>query len=547
MWFGTYGGGVSRYDGKEFINFTTKDGLAHNYIWGAINSTSHGAPWFGTLAGASKYDGGKFVHLTIKDGLVSDNVKSIHHDFDGFIWFGTEGGGISRYDGREFTNFTVDDGLANNAVTAIHQSPNGVLWFGTFGSGVMLYDNNSWSSIDNRDGLAGNTVSSIYQGVDDFLWFGTREGGITRYRSNLVSPSVRILSVKVGNRYIHPSTIPTLTVGSRLTIVSRAIDFKTIAEKQRYRYRIQEIDTNWRPPTIEPFFDYTPDEPGTYTFYVQSIDRDLIYSEPAKFSFRVELPWYLNGWVIFPSSILVLLILILAIVNGVRYYQQRRKSDRLDREKQLLRDQMLEKEKEARLSLESELADAYQIQMSLLPKSAPEIKGLEISGRSIAAKEVGGDFFDYLISEDELQICIAVGDVSGKGLRGAMNAVMASGILRLASTENPRASMDVLMSKLNKALCQNMERDMNVTMVLAQLDTDKKQMALANAGQHAYPLLVRNGVAEPVKAKGLALGMIPTISYKLTTVDVKSGDLLLFMSDVITEPRSVQGLMYQES
>ncbi len=234
------------------------------------------------------------------------------------------------------------------------------------------------------------------------------------------------------------------------------------------------------------------------------------------------------------------MILILAVVNGVRYYQQRRESEQL-------RAEMLEQERGTRLALEAELADANQMQMSLLPKAAPEIEGLQIAGSSIATKEVGGDFFDYLISEDGLQISIAVGDVSGKGLRGAMNAVMSSGILRLASSENPEASMDLLMSKTNKALCDSMEQDMNVTMVLAQFDTGEKRMTLANAGQHAYPLLIRNGTVQPVKAKGLALGMIPSIVYKSTVMHLESGDLLLMMTDGITEPRNAEGVMYEES
>ena len=199
----------------------------------------------------------------------------------------------------------------------------------------------------------------------------------------------------------------------------------------------------------------------------------------------------------------------------------------------------------ANKEMEQELQDATQMQMSLLPKSAPEIEGLQITGSSVATKEVGGDFFDYLISEDNRQISIAVGDVSGKGLRGAMNAVMASGILRIyAEQENNTSSV---MSSINKALCQSMEQDMNVTMVLAQFDHAKKQMTLANAGQHAYPLLIRNGTVEPVKAKGLALGMIPTIPYKSTVVDLESGDLLLLMTDGITEPRNADGVMYEES
>ena len=92
-----------------------------------------------------------------------------------------------------------------------------------------------------------------------------------------------------------------------------------------------------------------------------------------------------------------------------------------------------------------------------------------------------------------------------------------------------------------------MEQDMNITMVLAQFDNENKQITLANAGQHAYPLLKRNGTVEPIKAKGLALGMIPGIPYQPTTLDLKSGDLLLFMTDGITEPRNAQGIMYEES
>ncbi|HHZ65123.1 MAG TPA: serine/threonine-protein phosphatase, partial [Flavobacteriales bacterium] len=121
----------------------------------------------------------------------------------------------------------------------------------------------------------------------------------------------------------------------------------------------------------------------------------------------------------------------------------------------------------------------------------------------------------------------------------------ASGILRIyAEQENDTSSV---MSSINKALCQSMEQDMNVTMIIAQFDHAKKQMTLANAGQHAYPLLIRNNSIEPVKAKGMALGMIPTIPYKPTTTDLESGDLLLFMTDGITEPRNADGVMYEES
>ena len=90
----------------------------------------------------------------------------------------------------------------------------------------------------------------------------------------------------------------------------------------------------------------------------------------------------------------ILVVFILAIANGFRYYQQRRESDRLELESRKLQAQMLEQERGMRVALEVELADAHDMQISLLPESDPSVSGLQIAGRNIAAKEVGGDFFD---------------------------------------------------------------------------------------------------------------------------------------------------------
>ena len=193
--------------------------------------------------------------------------------------------------------------------------------------------------------------------------------------------------------------------------------------------------------------------------------------------------------------------------------------------------------------IEQDLEHARKMQMSLIPKATPDLPLLEISGRNIGANEVGGDFFNYFVAKDKIRIAVA--DVSGKGLKAAMNAVMACGILKIASKSSE--SPVELMSEINGALCDSMEQDMNMTMVLGEFDLQGKKLILANAGQHAYPLLVRNNQVEPIKAKGLALGMMPSIRYNSLKLDLKSGDLLLFMTDGITEPRNEEGKMYEES
>ena len=92
LWFGTQGGGVSRYDGKSFTNFTTDHGLTNNSVQSIFEDKS-GNLWFGTLGGGvSRYDGKSFVNFTTKRGFIGDNVYSIFEDKNGAIWFGTTGG-----------------------------------------------------------------------------------------------------------------------------------------------------------------------------------------------------------------------------------------------------------------------------------------------------------------------------------------------------------------------------------------------------------------------------------------------------------------------
>ncbi|MFC1714943.1 two-component regulator propeller domain-containing protein [Candidatus Poribacteria bacterium] len=329
MWFGTWNDGVSRYDGKGFINFTTEDGLANNQVT-AIHRDPDGVMWFGTRSGVSRYDGKEFINFTAEDGLANNQVWAIHRDPDGVMRFETQGGGVSRYDGKRFVNvsrydgersvnFTTKDGLADNSVTGIH----GVMWSGTFNGGISMYDGAAWTSLDTRDGLAGNTVLGIFQDPDGSLWFAT-DGGITRYRRSTTSPGVRITSVRTTEQdYTELAEVPHISSGSYVTIEYSSTDFKTLPEKRQYRYRVKELDSDWRKPTRETEFDYTFKESGMYTFEVQAIDRDLNYSDPASVEIRIlPPPFYTRVWLIIGTILAA--FLIPTIIYAILLMRQRK-------------------------------------------------------------------------------------------------------------------------------------------------------------------------------------------------------------------------------
>ncbi|TND01226.1 MAG: Adenylate cyclase [Bacteroidetes bacterium] len=177
IWFGT-SGGLSRYDGKSFTSFTKKQGLADNMVLSMLQDKS-GNMWFATGKGVSRYDGKSFTNYTTEQGLAYAVAYCIKEDKAGNIWIGTYGGGVSRFDGKHFKNYTSNDGLANNIIFSIHQDRSGKIWFGSYGNGVSLFDGKSFTNFTTRDGLAGNEVYQMIEDKEGNLWLATN-GGVSR-------------------------------------------------------------------------------------------------------------------------------------------------------------------------------------------------------------------------------------------------------------------------------------------------------------------------------------------------------------------------------
>ncbi|MCP4311279.1 MAG: hypothetical protein GY790_08460 [Bacteroidetes bacterium] len=181
LWFGTEGGGVCMYNGETFTHFTEKEGLS-NYRVFSVLEDSHGNLWFGTGGGgASMYNGESITHFTEKEGLSNNKVLSILEDSHGNLWFGTEGGGVSKFNGESFTSFTTKEGLSNNWIFSIFEDSHGNLWFGTGGGGVNMYNGESITHFTEKEGLSNNHVTYILEDSNSDLWFGSRGGGVSKY------------------------------------------------------------------------------------------------------------------------------------------------------------------------------------------------------------------------------------------------------------------------------------------------------------------------------------------------------------------------------
>lgn len=218
-WFGTNGGGISRYQDGQWQTFFPMHGLADYWVY-AMSQQRDGTMWFGTWAGASRFsqtassDGrieGGFSNFVAE--LVNEWVYGVAVDDQDRVWLGTEGG-VSMYDGEHWYGWTHEDELGApnaeklpistntglgtrsrhdldvlvqgqetynpNYVFSIFIDSGQQVWAGTWGGGASYFDGKRWRNLTTKDGLAGNIVYAINEDQQGNMWFATNKG-LSRY------------------------------------------------------------------------------------------------------------------------------------------------------------------------------------------------------------------------------------------------------------------------------------------------------------------------------------------------------------------------------
>lgn len=196
--------------------------------------------------------------------------------------------------------------------------------------------------------------------------------------------------------------------------------------------------------------------------------------------------------------------------------------------------------------LRSELETAREMQMGLMPSAAPDLPGYDIAGVCLPATEVGGDYYDYIrIDGEDNALAIAVADVSGKGMKAAMTAVMVSGMLHAEAIHSNNAAQ--VLIRVNRPLHRKSDRRMFAAMLFGILDPGRKEFSFTNAGQMP-PLLLRNGKVAAISSNGprLPLGATAEVNYARKTLQLASGDHLLLYTDGINESRNGDRLLFGE-
>lgn len=225
IWFGTRGGGLTRFDGLNFQSYTEKDGLGNNYIYDILEdrknnlwiATNNGISyfngisfvnysptgytssvqvykialdhqqqiWMATSKGLLFFDGKNFRNISKELKRPIDNVNTVFIDEEGAVWFGDSSGlykVIRTSNGLKLINFGEQSRFMRNAITAIIKDENGKFWIGTYGDGAYCYDGKKFFRFDHANELFNTTILDIFIDDKKQIWFATLNNGVANYQ-----------------------------------------------------------------------------------------------------------------------------------------------------------------------------------------------------------------------------------------------------------------------------------------------------------------------------------------------------------------------------
>jgi sigma-B regulation protein RsbU (phosphoserine phosphatase) len=185
----------------------------------------------------------------------------------------------------------------------------------------------------------------------------------------------------------------------------------------------------------------------------------------------------------------------------------------------------------ARAIQDEQLRLAAEIQRTLLPEIPPATPGYRWAAHMEAAHEVGGDFYDFVTTDDGAVLLI-LGDVSGKGIAAAMMQSSLTTLFRVHASMT--ADPDTIARRMSEALLNQTGGQPYATAILARLDRFPRRITYVNAG-HPPGLVLRRAEVLELDAGGPPLGLLPNARYDRASFDLAPGDLGVLVTDGVTE------------
>ena len=589
LWISIWrGAGLMRYNGKDVTVFTQDDGLLSNHIRAVAETPEH-TILVAMTGGVCVIQGDKVIKTYGReDGIENIEILTVVSSAKGDIVLGTNGAGIYIITDDEIKHIGKSEGLTSGIVMRIKRDrTRGIYWIVTsnslaymttgnyqlktvrkfpYSNNYDIYENKKgdmWvlSSngiyVTNKDQLMSNDLfRPVYYGIanglpctatgnsyseltdtGDLYIAGT--SGVAKV--NIETPMEDVNNLKQAVPYIeaddvyyYPDENGRFTLSSKvqkLTVFAYVYNYSLTDPKVSYKLEgFEKNAVTVNRSELAPV-TYTNLPGGTYRFIINTMDAMGRGDNELAVEIIKEKAVYEQTW----FYILTALFLLLIINAAVREYV-RRKMAAVEKK---------HREEAERERISNELQMAALIQESSLPQEFPpfpERDEFDIYAVMHPAKEVGGDFYDFFLIDDD-HLCLVMADVSGKGVPASLVMMVSKFIIQsFASMDQSAAS---ILTNANESLCSNNRVDMFVTIWLGILEISTGKMIAANAG-HEYPVIRRAGRKfELFRDKhGLVVGAMEGVQYKDYEIQFEPGDKLFVYTDGVPEAADANHNMF---
>ncbi|HZQ46828.1 MAG TPA: triple tyrosine motif-containing protein, partial [Verrucomicrobiae bacterium] len=295
--------------------------------------------WFGTEGGLSRWEDGQFINFTTREGLSDNVVNALYEDKEQNLWIGTENGGLNRYRDNRFTSYTMRQGLFSDRILEILEDDHGSLWMSCY-KGVFQIKKRELDELDQggleavaciaygkADGMESPQCNGVakpagWKARDGRLWFPTTKGLMVaepNLKINEIPPPVFIEEIIAGRMKIDVEEwkkgAGKLAVKKGLPEVPAALilppgggelefHYATLSlsspEKDRFKYKLEGIDSDWIDAGTRRLAHYNNLYPGHYQFHVKASNNDNVWNETGATIALVLLPhfwqtkWFLS-------------------------------------------------------------------------------------------------------------------------------------------------------------------------------------------------------------------------------------------------------------
>jgi len=575
IWIGTYAGGLNRFNTRTqtFQVFhhdsSASSSLGGEGIW-SLAVDRDGALWVGTYgSGLDRFnrDSGTFTHYTHGDAdpkSLSDNiVLCLHEDRSGNLWVGTTNG-LNRLDRQAgaFEHYREKDGLANDVVFGVLEDNRGNLWIST-NKGLSKFNpqTKKFLNFDYSDGLQGNEFNQGAYAQDprtgEILFGGA--GGFNLFnpdsvRNNTYIPQVVFSSFSRYNtddeegRPIEERGID-VKKDIELSYKDNIASFEFAAlnyynsDKNQYAYKLEGFSEKWIQLGAERKATFTNLDGGEYVLRVRGSNNAGIWNEEgAALRIVVTPPWWKTRWAYGIYS-----VLLVGFLYGTRRFELNRQKQKARIRESELHAKAIEAEKRALLAENErqtkELEDARRIQLSMLPKEVPQLGAYEIAVFMKTATEVGGDYYDFSVGQDESYMNVALGDATGHGMQAGTIVTLMKGLF---ISEASKFDIQTFFNNCSRAIKDIKLGRLYMAMTLARFSG--KNVSLSSAGMPpAYLYRKESRTIDEILLKAVPLGSMKNFPYSIYETTIEDGDTLLFMTDGLPEQKNAGQEMFDYS